>query len=197
MSLDDLPTTESAGAEPVLRRVDRPAAPQAKITRAEELRLQLADEIVRGALAPGAPLDETDIGAPVSGSRASASRASRSLPLISPPLRRLARMAATALRRRWPPRRRWNLPGTHTQSGRPIKTAAMSHEMVASVVSAACRMSAASWSALPANMVAEMTLKAFLETPFEGGRHQGRVDKIKALEIAPTAPSPTKRPSQP
>src|SRR4030095_9786100 len=34
---------------------------QAKITRAEELRLQLADEIVRGALAPGAPLDETDI----------------------------------------------------------------------------------------------------------------------------------------
>ena len=32
-----------------------------KITRAEELRLQLADEIVRGALAPGAALDETDI----------------------------------------------------------------------------------------------------------------------------------------
>jgi DNA-binding GntR family transcriptional regulator len=61
MSLDDLPTTEGAGTEPVLRRVDRPAAPQAKITRAEELRLQLADEIVRGALAPGAPLDETDI----------------------------------------------------------------------------------------------------------------------------------------
>ena len=27
-------------------------------TRAEELRLQLADEIVRGALFPGAPLDE-------------------------------------------------------------------------------------------------------------------------------------------
>ena len=32
-----------------------------KITRAEELRLQLADEIVRGALAPGSALDETDI----------------------------------------------------------------------------------------------------------------------------------------
>ena len=32
-----------------------------KITRAEELRLQLADEIVRGALPPGASLDETDI----------------------------------------------------------------------------------------------------------------------------------------
>jgi DNA-binding GntR family transcriptional regulator len=58
MSLDDLPTTST---EPVLRRIDRPAPQQAKVTRAEELRLQLADEIVRGALAPGAPLDETDI----------------------------------------------------------------------------------------------------------------------------------------
>jgi DNA-binding GntR family transcriptional regulator len=62
MSLDDLPTTQrDAGAEPVVQRVDRPAPQQAKITRAEELRLQLADEIVRGQLAPGAPLDETDI----------------------------------------------------------------------------------------------------------------------------------------
>jgi DNA-binding GntR family transcriptional regulator len=65
MSLDDLPTQASppSGSEPeaVVRRVDR-ASPQAdKITRAEELRLQLADEIVRGALAPGAALDETDI----------------------------------------------------------------------------------------------------------------------------------------
>ncbi len=42
-------------------RVDRPSPQPAKVTRAEELRLQLADEIVRGALAPGAPLDETDI----------------------------------------------------------------------------------------------------------------------------------------
>jgi DNA-binding GntR family transcriptional regulator len=32
-----------------------------KITLAEELRLQLADEIVRGALKPGAALDESDI----------------------------------------------------------------------------------------------------------------------------------------
>lgn len=32
-----------------------------KITLAEELRLQLADDIVRGALAPGAPLDESDL----------------------------------------------------------------------------------------------------------------------------------------
>jgi DNA-binding GntR family transcriptional regulator len=65
MSLDDLPTQASppSGSEPevVVRRVDR-ASPQAdKITRAEELRLQLADEIVRGALAPGSALDETDI----------------------------------------------------------------------------------------------------------------------------------------
>ncbi|MET0219292.1 MAG: GntR family transcriptional regulator [Tardiphaga sp.] len=52
MSLDDLP---------VLRRVDRTSPLPDKITRAEELRLQLADEIVRGALAPGAALDETDI----------------------------------------------------------------------------------------------------------------------------------------
>ena len=62
MSLDDLPAAQrDAGAEPAVRRVDRPAPQQAKITRAEELRLQLADEIVRGQLAPGAPLDETDI----------------------------------------------------------------------------------------------------------------------------------------
>ena len=33
----------------------------AKQTRAEELRLQLADEIVRGVLAPGATLDETGL----------------------------------------------------------------------------------------------------------------------------------------
>src|SRR5260370_41354035 len=63
MSLDDLP----AGAplrhapETAVRRVDRAAPYQDKITRAEELRLQLADEIVRGALPPGASLDETDI----------------------------------------------------------------------------------------------------------------------------------------
>ena len=63
MSLDDLPAAQhsSAAAEPVVRRVDRPAPQQTRITRAEELRLQLADEIVRGQLAPGAPLDETDI----------------------------------------------------------------------------------------------------------------------------------------
>jgi len=54
--------TEAGGPEPeTVRRVDRASAQPDKITRAEELRLQLADEIVRGALAPGASLDETDI----------------------------------------------------------------------------------------------------------------------------------------
>jgi len=45
----------------VVRRVDRASPSPDKITRAEELRLQLADEIVRGMLAPGSALDETDI----------------------------------------------------------------------------------------------------------------------------------------
>ena len=59
MSLDDLPTSDRQA--PAVRRVDRASPSSYKITRAEELRLQLADEIVRGTLAPGAPLDETDI----------------------------------------------------------------------------------------------------------------------------------------
>ncbi len=65
MSLDDLPAntpqrpaTEGDAAVP---RVDRAPSSAQKVTRAEELRLQLADEIVRGVLRPGAPLDETDI----------------------------------------------------------------------------------------------------------------------------------------
>ena len=65
MSLDDLPTSApqrpAAEAETAVRRVDRASPLPDKITRAEELRLQLADEIVRGALPPGAALDETDI----------------------------------------------------------------------------------------------------------------------------------------
>ena len=65
MSLDDLPAKASPraaiAAEPVVHRVDRASPVAEKITRAEELRLQLADEIVRGALPPGAALDETDI----------------------------------------------------------------------------------------------------------------------------------------
>jgi DNA-binding GntR family transcriptional regulator len=63
MSLDELPAGAPPrhGSETVVRRVDRASPYPDKITRAEELRLQLADEIVRGALPPGAPLDETDI----------------------------------------------------------------------------------------------------------------------------------------
>ena len=64
MSLDDLPASvpqSARRAEPVVRRVDRALAQPDKITRAEELRLQLADEIVRGVLPPGAALDETDV----------------------------------------------------------------------------------------------------------------------------------------
>jgi DNA-binding transcriptional MocR family regulator len=65
MSLEDprtsAPQRPLHEAEAVVRRVDRPSPIPDKITRAEELRLQLADEIVRGALPPGASLDETDI----------------------------------------------------------------------------------------------------------------------------------------
>ncbi|MCS3453327.1 MULTISPECIES: GntR family transcriptional regulator [Bradyrhizobium] len=59
MSLDDLP--QGAESEMTVRRIDRPSSLVDKVTRAEELRLQLADEIVRGALPPGAGLDETDL----------------------------------------------------------------------------------------------------------------------------------------
>jgi DNA-binding GntR family transcriptional regulator len=59
MSLDDLPPR--ARPKPAVRRVDRAAPSVVRMTRAEELRLQLADEIVRGALPPGASLDETDV----------------------------------------------------------------------------------------------------------------------------------------
>ena len=64
MSLDGLrtrPLQSGSGSEAVVRRVDRPLSLGDKVTRAEELRLQLADEIVRGVLPPGSGLDETDI----------------------------------------------------------------------------------------------------------------------------------------
>lgn len=53
------PTTRDA-AKTVGRVSRTPAAPD-KLTRAEELRLLLADEIVRGVLAPAASLDETEL----------------------------------------------------------------------------------------------------------------------------------------
>nr|WP_041757201.1 GntR family transcriptional regulator [Bradyrhizobium sp. ORS 278] len=63
MSLDDLPprTRQRIARVSEMPRPERAPPAVAKITRAEELRLQLADDIVRGALAPGAPLDETEI----------------------------------------------------------------------------------------------------------------------------------------
>jgi DNA-binding GntR family transcriptional regulator len=44
-----------------LTTADQSAAKLGRKTLAEELRLQLADEIVRGALPPGTPLEETDL----------------------------------------------------------------------------------------------------------------------------------------
>jgi DNA-binding GntR family transcriptional regulator len=55
MSLEDLPET-------TVRRVDRPSPLRDKVTRAEELRLQLADEIVRGVLPAGSAHDLSEIG---------------------------------------------------------------------------------------------------------------------------------------
>jgi DNA-binding GntR family transcriptional regulator len=79
MSLDDFPSDNSRPGGAVIRRIDRAAPSVVKITRAEELRLQLADEIVRGGLPPGAPLDETDIARRFSVSRTPVREALRQL----------------------------------------------------------------------------------------------------------------------
>ena len=79
MSLDDLPANGARRSEAAVRRIDRASPSVVKITRAEELRLQLADEIVRGALRPGAALDETDIARRFSVSRTPVREALRQL----------------------------------------------------------------------------------------------------------------------
>jgi DNA-binding GntR family transcriptional regulator len=58
---------------------DAPATPWARRTRAEELRLQLADDIVRGSLAPGAALDEIELARRFSVSRTPVREAIRML----------------------------------------------------------------------------------------------------------------------
>jgi len=58
---------------------EAPSVPWQRRTRAEELRLQLADDIVRGQLAPGAALDELDLARRFSVSRTPVREAIRML----------------------------------------------------------------------------------------------------------------------
>lgn len=82
MSLDDLPgvaALRSAQEAPAAAHPASRIVRADKLTRAEELHLQLADEIVSGALAPGAALDETEIARRFSVSRTPVREALRQL----------------------------------------------------------------------------------------------------------------------
>lgn len=84
----DLTTDVSAARESVDASQVRTGSPSVaarrsagshKITRAEELRLQLADDIVSGELEPGSPLDESDLARRFSVSRTPVREAIRQL----------------------------------------------------------------------------------------------------------------------